>query len=42
MGCFISLTIFAFVDLYGQPGPFGWNIIVAIFKLDFVLIAIPG
>jgi hypothetical protein len=42
MVCCIFVTIFDFVDLSGQPGPFGWNVIVVIFKLDFVLIAIPG
>jgi hypothetical protein len=39
---FTFVITFDFVDLYGQLGPFGWNATVVGFKLDFVLIYIPG
>jgi len=32
MGCFTFVTTSDFVGLYGQLGPFGWNVTAAIFK----------
>jgi hypothetical protein len=32
MGCFTFATTLDFVGLYGQLGPSGWNVTVAIFK----------
>ena len=35
MDCFMFVIISGFVVLLGQPGPFGWNVTVAIFKQTY-------
>ena len=37
---FTFVITFDFVDLYGQPGPFGWNATVDAFKLGSVAMPI--